>query len=57
MNVKCNICNLVEKMVMVRNEKEVVYYCPKCKSISKITIEEEKKIIEENKINELNNNE
>lgn len=47
--MKCSNCNLVEMMVMVRNDKEVVYYCPKCKNISKITIDEEKKIIEDNK--------
>lgn len=30
---------------MVRNEKEVVYYCPKCHEITKISTEEETKIL------------
>lgn len=34
-------------MVMVRNDKEVVYYCPKCREIVKISVEEEKKIVSE----------
>ena len=31
--------------VMVRNEKEVVYYCPKCKEISKISVQQEQEIL------------
>ena len=34
---------------MVRNDKEVVYYCPKCREISKISVEEEKEILEKEK--------
>lgn len=47
--MKCKTCNLIEMYVMVRNDKEVVYHCPKCKEIVKITVEEEKKAIENNK--------
>ena len=39
--MKCNQCKFVEMRVMVRNEKEVVYYCPKCKEISKISVQQE----------------
>lgn len=45
--MKCNQCNLIEMAVMVRNDKEVVYQCPKCYEIAKITTEEEKMILEE----------
>lgn len=34
-------------LVMVRNDKEVVYYCPKCREIVKISVEEEEKIVNE----------
>lgn len=44
--MKCKNCNLIEMMVMVRNNKEVVYHCPKCKDIAKISIEEEKNILD-----------
>ena len=44
--MKCKNCNLIEMMVMVRNDKEVVYYCPKCHEIAKISTEEEKEILE-----------
>ena len=44
--MKCKHCKLVEMAVMVRNDKEVVYYCPKCKDIAKITVEEEQRINE-----------
>lgn len=42
--MKCKNCNLIEMRVMVRNDKEVVYYCPKCHEIAKISTEEEQKI-------------
>lgn len=42
--MKCNKCKLIEMAVMVRNDKEVVYYCPKCKEIAKISVEEEEEI-------------
>lgn len=45
--MKCHSCNLVEMMVMVRNDKEVVYYCPKCHEIVKISVEEEENIVSE----------
>lgn len=44
--MKCNKCKLVEMAVMVRNDEEVVYYCPKCKDIAKISTEEEQRINE-----------
>ena len=48
--MKCNQCKFVEMRVMVRNEKEVVYYCPKCKEISKISVQQEQEILnQENK--------
>ena len=43
--MKCNQCKFVEMRVMVRNEKEVVYYCPKCKEISKISVQQEQEIL------------
>ncbi len=46
--MKCKNCNLIEMRVMVRNDKEVVYYCPKCHEIAKISAEEEQKINKEN---------
>lgn len=45
--MKCNQCNLIEMAVMVRNDKEAVYQCPKCYEIAKISIQEEKRILEE----------
>ena len=33
-------------MVMVRNDKEVVKYCPKWHEIAKISTEEEKEILD-----------
>ena len=42
--MKCKKDRLVEMVVMVRNDKEVVYYCPKCKEIAKISVEEEEEI-------------
>lgn len=45
--MNCHQCKLVEMLVMCRNDKEVIYQCPKCLTISKIAIEEEQKIIEE----------
>ena len=39
--MKCKLCKLIEMRVMARNEKEVVYQCPKCKEIQTISIEEE----------------
>lgn len=42
--MKCKKDRLVEMAVMVRNDKEVVYYCPKCKDIAKISVEEEQEI-------------
>ena len=42
--MKCNKCKLIEMAVMVRNDKEVVYYCPKCTDIAKITVQEEEEI-------------
>ena len=47
--MKCKNDNLVEMVVMVRNDKEVVYYCPKCKDIAKISVEEEQEINEREK--------
>lgn len=47
--MKCKNCNLIEMMVMVRNDKEVVYYCPKCHEIAKISTEEEKEILDKEK--------
>lgn len=47
--MKCKSCSLIEMMVMVRNSKEVVYYCPKCHEISKISVEEEKDILDKEK--------
>ena len=47
--MKCKNDTLVEMVVMVRNDKEVVYYCPKCKDIAKITVEEEQEINEREK--------
>lgn len=43
--MKCNQCKFVEMRVMVRNDKEVVYYCPKCKEISKISVQQEQEIL------------
>ena len=42
--MKCKKDRLVEMVVMVRNDKEVIYYCPKCKEIAKISVEEEEEI-------------
>lgn len=39
--------NLVEMVVMTRNDKEVAYYCPKCKDIAKISVEENLQEIED----------
>lgn len=51
--MKCNQCKFVEMRVMVRNDKEVVYYCPKCKEISKISVQQEQEILnQENKTKE-----
>lgn len=48
--MKCKNDTMVEMVVMVRNDKEVVYYCPKCKDIAKISVEEEQEMNEkENK--------
>lgn len=47
--MKCKNCNLLEMFVAVRNDKEVVYHCPKCRDIVKISTEEEEKIIKEEK--------
>ncbi len=47
--MKCKNDKLVEMVVMVRNDKEVVYYCPKCKDIAKISVEEEQEINEKEK--------
>jgi len=45
--MKCKKCSKsIEMVVMVRNDKEVVYYCPNCKDIAKISIEEEQEINE-----------
>ncbi len=43
--MKCNNCKLVEMLVMARNEKEVVYQCPKCKELVTIPVEQEEEII------------
>lgn len=50
--MKCKHCKLVEMAVMVRNDKEVVYHCPKCKDIAKISVEEEQEINEKENQNE-----
>nr|DAU93969.1 MAG TPA: cysteine-rich protein [Caudoviricetes sp.] len=47
--MKCKNCTLIEMRVMVRNDKEVVYYCPKCHEIAKISIDEEQNILDKEK--------
>lgn len=44
--MKCKQCKMIEMFVAVRNDKEVVYHCPKCHEILKISTEEEQKKLE-----------
>lgn len=43
--MKCHQCNLVDMRQMARNNEESVWQCPKCMTISKISIEEEQNIL------------
>lgn len=44
--MKCKQCKMIEMFVAVRNKKEVVYHCPKCHEILKISTDEEQKELE-----------